>query len=156
MLFCSYVTMSYFNSETNDWLKDWVKRWVQLWSATTYSQFHRKFQFMKKKCLVIAQNYKALKPWWLLNWVSITRMVLRVPQASLFCQQLMPPTWKLSVFVLASPTRPSRARNRPQELCCWFCPQNLCLLEQPLERLPDDLQGLKLGVQILFKPVTDA
>ena len=74
---CS-VPMSCFYSANNDWLKVWAKLWELqqlLWSATTSRQFVGKFHFTwKKKVLIAAQFpnwYKALRPFWLLNWVSI-------------------------------------------------------------------------------------
>ena len=60
---CVFVPMSYFYSETNEWLQNWVKQWALLWSATTSPQFHRKFHFtLKKKWLVAARHLKKLKP----------------------------------------------------------------------------------------------
>ena len=40
---CCFVPMSYFCSETNEWLQDWAKRSALLWSATTSGQFHENF-----------------------------------------------------------------------------------------------------------------
>ena len=67
--------------------------------------------------------YKALKPFWLLNSVSIARVVACVPQASL---------WQPAATAVDSETpcicaRPSSARELPQENCRWFCPLNLWL-----------------------------
>ena len=58
--------MSYFYSETNEWLHDGAKQWAILWSATTSHQFHSKFHFiwkisMKKKWLVAARNLQIIK-----------------------------------------------------------------------------------------------
>ena len=63
---CGFVPMSYFYSETNEWLQDWAQQWVLLWSATTSSQFHRNHWIslpMKKKLssLPRANIYKELK-----------------------------------------------------------------------------------------------
>ena len=54
--------MSYFYSETNEWLKDGAKQWALLWSATTSRQFHRKFHVAwKQKWLVGAGNLQIIK-----------------------------------------------------------------------------------------------
>ena len=58
---CSFVSTSYFYSENNEWLQDWGKRWA---------------------LLCCDEIYKALKPYWLLNWVRIARVVACFPQAS--------------------------------------------------------------------------
>ena len=91
MLFCSYVI---FYSETNEWMKDWAKQWALPWLATTssqlnllyqlnLSQFHGNFiSHERKSDLSLHEIYKALKPCWLLNWVSIARVVACFPQAS--------------------------------------------------------------------------
>ena len=45
--------------------------------------------------------------------------------------QRLPQTWKMPVFVLARPTRPSRAGDWSQELGCWFGPLSLWLPSGP-------------------------
>ena len=91
---------------------------------------------VKKKWLVAAQNLQSIKPCWLLNWISTARVVAWLPQAS---QQQLMPTQKHPVFVLAS--QGVQLAQAVQE----SCPKSFdYLLEQPLEQLPDDRQGLKL------------
>ena len=117
------------------------------WSATTSRWFHENFiPHEDKKWLVAAQNLQSIKPYWLLNWISIARVVACFLQASL---SRLPPTRKRPVFVLAHQTRASRARERPQELSRWFCPLNLRLPSGTAsERLPFDWQGLDLGLKL--------
>ena len=57
---------------------------LSIWLATTPHQFHWEFHFTwKTKWLVAAWYlYKALKPFWLSNWVRITRVAARFSQAS--------------------------------------------------------------------------
>ena len=43
-----FVPMSYFYSETIEWLKYWAKQWALLCSATTSRQFHPNFHFTWK------------------------------------------------------------------------------------------------------------
>ena len=57
---CCFVPISYFYSETNEWLKDWAKRWTLLWSATISRQFHRNFHFTWKSDSSLPDIYKAL------------------------------------------------------------------------------------------------
>ena len=117
MLFCSYLRVI-FLLETNDWSKDWVKQWALLWSATTSRQFHQKnFISHQKKVLVAAATpeiYKALKPCWLLNWVSIARVVACFLQASL----------SLLAATAADSETPC-VRGRPSD------PAKLCLCATP-------------------------
>ena len=56
---CCFVAMSYFYSETNDWLKDGTKPWAQLWSATTplKNKFHRKIKSHQKKTWLVTAGY---------------------------------------------------------------------------------------------------
>ena len=84
----------------------------------------------KKSDSSLPEIYKALKSCLLLNWVSIARVVACFLQASLLacrCPQRLPQTRKRPVFVLARPTRASRARERTKELGRWFCALNLRL-----------------------------
>ena len=64
---------------------------------------------MKKKSAVTARYIQSIKT---LLTVELSQ-VARFPQAS---PQRLPPTRKRPVFVLARPTRASRAGERPQEL----------------------------------------
>ena len=79
---CDFVPISYFYSETNDRSKDWAKKWVRLWSATTSRQFIENLILHEKKWLVSARYLQSIKPFWLLKWVSIARVVACFPQAS--------------------------------------------------------------------------
>ena len=80
---CGFVPMSCLYSGINEWSKDWAERWARLWLATTFRQFHRKFHFtLKKSDSSRPEIYKSLNSFWLSNWVSITRVVARFPQAS--------------------------------------------------------------------------
>ena len=69
--------------------------------------------------------YKALNPCWLLNWVSITRVVGWFPQASLPLPTPTAANLETPCVVLARLTRASRAGELFQELGHWFCPPNL-------------------------------
>ena len=61
---CSFVPMSYFYSETNDW----AKPWVLLCSATISRQLHRNFiSHQKQSDSLLPEIYKVLKPCWLLT-----------------------------------------------------------------------------------------
>ena len=66
-------------------------------------------------------------PFWLLNLVSIARVVVRFPKRTYCSHQRLRPTRKRPVFVLARLTRPSCAWALPQELGHRFCSQNLRL-----------------------------
>ena len=84
---CCFVPMSYFYSETNEWLQDWAKRQALLWSALTRQQLLADsikifISHEKKSDSLRPDIYKALKPFWLSNWVSIARVVAHFPQAS--------------------------------------------------------------------------
>ena len=58
--------------------------WALPWSATKSRQFHRNFISHEKKKSDSSwpEIYKAFKPHWLLNWVSVARVVACFPQAS--------------------------------------------------------------------------
>ena len=108
-------------------LSELRKHWAIPWLARTCcipSKFSR-----EKSDLLQPEIYKALKPFWLLNWVRLARVVayfhIFLERASR--QLLLPQTLKHPVFVLASPTCASRARELLQELGSWFCPLNLWL-----------------------------
>ena len=121
---CSFVPKPYFCSETNDWLQDWATRLAWLWLVTTSSVFHRKFNFTWKKALVAAQNLQCNKT---------------------FTLESVSQEWQ-HIFL-----KQACRGELSQELGCWFCPLNLWLplaLEQPLERLQGDWQGLKLVLKL--------
>ena len=118
--------------------------------------FHWKFHFTwKKSDLLLPDIYKTLNPFWISNWVSITRVVARFPQASLLlplpacrdCQNLETPCiWShLSLFNQPKLCRSSAPRAWP-----------LILQSKPLivlwsslrEWLPNDKQGLELGLKL--------
>ena len=96
--------------ENNQWLKGWAKLWVLLFSVTSYCEVH--------------QTYKALNPFSLLNWTSITRgAALRLKWAACHCQQQLLQTLKRPVFLLALLTSQECAGVLPQELnrlFWWF------------------------------------
>ena len=81
MLFCSYVIFLL----RDQWL---IERLSEAMGAAlvgnNFSPIPSKFSFhMKKKSdSSRPEIYKALKPYWLLNWVSIARVVACFPQAS--------------------------------------------------------------------------
>ena len=117
----------------------------------------------KKSALLWPQIYKPLKPFWLLNWVSIARVA--------------------ACFSLTTPSSAAWG-ERPQELGRWLCPLNLLLPSgtafweiarrqagaqtwTQTWTLPPDQQVVKVlspqksqhklyGLSILFKSVTDA
>ena len=129
MQFCSYVIFLL----RDQWL---IERLSEEMGAAlvgnNFSPIPSKFSFqMKKKSNSTRDSrpeiYKALKPCWLLNWVSIARVVACFPQASLSLPAVTAATCKRPVLVLASPARASRAGVQPQELGSWFCPLNLRL-----------------------------
>ena len=121
MLFCSYVIFLL----RDQWM---IARLSEAMGAAlvgnNFSPIPSKFSFhMKKKSdSSRPEIYKALKPYWLLNWFSIARVVACFPQASRSRPSATAADSKRPVFVLARPTRASRAWERPQELGCWFCP----------------------------------
>ena len=91
-------------------------------------QFHRKFHFKwKKSDLSRTEIYKTSKPFWLLNWVRIARVVARFPQASLLRPALSIDCCRLgNALYLYSPVYPAQGLQ-PQELVHWFWIQNLWL-----------------------------
>ena len=82
MRFCSYVIFLL----RDQWL---IERLSEAMGAAlvgnNFSPIPSKFSFhiKRKKWLVAARNYKALKPSWLLNWISIARVVAWFSQAIL-------------------------------------------------------------------------
>ena len=94
----------------------------------------------KERWLVAAT---ALKPCWLLKWVSIARLVAWFPQASL---SLLAATADGSETpcVCARPSYP-RKQSRSAAPRAWP-------LILPTVRLPDDRLGLKLGLKLELSP----
>ena len=81
--------------------------------------------------------YKALKPFWLSNWVSIARVVAHVPQASL---SRLPQTWKRPVFCarLSNPPKLCRSADpRAWPLILQSTP-SIVFSSSLREWLPDD------------------
>ena len=117
MLLCSNVIFLL----RDEWM---TERFSQAMGAAlvcnNFSQIPSKISFhMKQKSdWLQPEIYKALKPGWLLNWVSI---------ACRYQQRLLQ-TRKRHVFVLARQTSTSKAGERPQELGRWFFPLNFWLL----------------------------
>ena len=77
--------MSNLCSLRDEWM---IERFSEAMGAASVSnnfplilwKFH--FTWKKKSDTLLPENYKALKPNWLLNWVSIARVVALFPQAS--------------------------------------------------------------------------
>ena len=99
------------------------------------------FYMKKNGDLAGAKIYKSLKSYWLLNWVSITRVAGR-------CLQLLQQILKTPCFYSCP--------SDPPKLCRSTAPRELPLILKPLisfwnslrEWLPDDWQGLKLGLKL--------
>ena len=72
---------------------------------------------IKRSDSLLPKIYKALKLFWFLDWVSIARVVDVFLKRACRCQERLQQTRKRPVFVLACPTRPSSAGERPEELC---------------------------------------
>ena len=86
---CCFVPRSYLYSlpatvrETNEWLKDWAKHWARLWSATSscnlqwiVTPWKISFHMDREKIpFPLPKIYKALKPCWLSNEVSVAKVV---------------------------------------------------------------------------------
>ena len=151
---CGIVPMLYVYSETNEieWMIESLSEAMgAAFVGNKFSGIPSKFSFhMKKKWLSAARNLQSIKTFLTLElrltsyWVIIARVVACFPQASLSLPAATAADSETLVFVpeLARLTRPSSAGERFQELGCWFGPLNLdYLLEQPSERLPDDLQA---------------
>ena len=128
MLLCSYVLCLL----RDQWL---IERLSEAMGAalvsTNLSPIPWKISFhMKKKSdSLLFEIYKALKPYsscWLLNWVSIARVIAFFPQENLSLPAATAADSE-AVFVLARLTRTRRAEELPKELGCWFCPLNLWL-----------------------------
>ena len=79
---CCFVPISYSYSETKDWLKDRVKPWLCFGQQQLLANSIENFISHDKKCYQQPEICKALKAFWLLKWVNITRVVTCFPQAS--------------------------------------------------------------------------
>ena len=109
-----------------------IKRWGEAMGAalvgSNFSPIPSKISFhMKiKSDSLQPEIYKALKPCWFLNWVSVAKVVARFPQASRLLPaatalaQSRQPTRKRLVFVLACRTSARRAGELLQELSFDF------------------------------------
>ena len=149
MLFCSYVIFLLLDQWVIERLSEAMGAALVGNNFSPLSrQFHQSFHCTwKKKCdWLQPEIYKALKPCCLLNRVSIARVVACFSQvpASLSRPAATAANSEAPVFVLACPTRASRAGECPRVIVRWFCPLYTFyfVLEQPLERLPDDKQRL--------------
>ena len=148
MWFCSYVVFL---------LKDqlMIERLSEAMGAAlvgnNFLPIPTKFQFTwKKKWLVAAWNLQTLLALKLSQYLKSGSMFSsREPVAALSdCSRL----W--TALCLCSPFQPAQAEQETEE----SCPKSLavdfalwtfdCLLEQPLERSPDDWQGLLLGLKV--------
>ena len=79
MWFCSYIFLL-----RDEWM---IERFSEAMGSAlvcnNFSPILWKFHFTwKKRWFVTARNLQSIKPYWLLNWVSIARMVACFPQAS--------------------------------------------------------------------------
>ena len=96
----------------------------------------------KKSDLSWPEIYKAFKHFWLSNWFSIARVVACFLQESL---SLLAATaaYNETLCVCARPS------DQPKQ-CLRAAPRAwpLILPSEPLNRLPDDRQGLKLGLKL--------
>ena len=155
MLFCSYFI---FTHRPMTDLKIGAAL-VGIDLALTSRQFHQKIHLTWRKQM-LPEVYKALKPFWLLNWVSVLSAELSQcpksmfsssePVAALQCPQRLPPTWKRPVFVLARPTRPSCERATPR---AWplISPSNLRLPSGTVSR---EITRWPAGAQTWFQTLT--
>ena len=149
MQFCSYVIFLL----RDQWL---IERLSEEMGAAlvgnNFSPIPSKFSFHmeKKSDSSRPEIYKALKPCWLLNWVSIARVVACFPQAS----RSRPAATAADSETPCVCARPSDPRKQSLRAAprAWLLILPLYsfdyLLEQPLERLPDDRQGFKLGLKL--------
>ena len=135
---CWFISMSYFNSETNEWSKDWAKQWALLWLTTTSQQFgpfHQNFiSHEKNSDPSRPKNYKELKSFWLLNLAkSSSKQVV----ASSDCNQLGNTLHLLALWP-AQRAQPLILQSKPS-IIFWNSLQ---------EWLSDDRQGLELGLTL--------
>ena len=139
-----------------------IERWSEAMGAAlvgnnfspipSKSSFHMK-QKMNCRCPISTKANKALKPFWLSNKVSIAKVVAHFLKRASRGQQLLPPTRKRPIFVLARPTHASRAGAGPQELGHWFCSQILRLSSRiafgsDCQMTGAGWQGLELGLEL--------
>ena len=143
MLFCSYVIFVLRDQGLIERLSEAIGAALV---GNKFLQIPSKFSFhmTKKSDSSRHEIYKALKPCWLLNWVSIARAIACFPQVS----RSRPAATAAN---LCSPVRLAQAEqeNGPKSLAVDFSLYTFdYLLEQPSERLPDDQQGLKHGLKL--------
>ena len=103
MLFCSYVIFLL----RDEWM---IERFSEAMGAALVSNtilFHMKGKSDSSR----PEIYKALKPYWLLNWVSITRVVACFPQASLL-QPAATAADSETPCVCARPSNPHKQSRR--------------------------------------------
>ena len=128
----------------------------QLWLVTSFFEIHRKFHFTWKKIfgqwivnVWTLQTFKThcFKPFWLSNWVSVARVAASFLQASLLWPAATAAIQKRPVFVLARLTRPSCAGAKPlTSFVVW---------NSLWEWLPNDMQGLQLGLKLELCSLTN-
>ena len=89
--------------------------------SNNFSPVPSKFSFhMKKKSdLLLPENYKALKPCWLLNWVSITRVVACFLKQAGCGQQQLQLTQKRLVFCSRPPDQRKQIRRSAPTWRAW-------------------------------------
>ena len=114
--------------ERSDW-----RGFGQQQLAQSIENFISQNSHEKKGDLSRPEIYKSLNLCWLLNWVSIARVVGYFPQASRTSAgrgpQRLPPTLKRPVFTRSSdpPKLCRSAAPRARQSWHWFCSQNLRL-----------------------------
>ena len=107
-----------------------------------------------------AKNLQSIHIFWLQN-SAVSKSTFFLTLAGL-CLQQLPQTQKHHVFVLACLALPSCARVLPQELCHWFCSNNLWLssgiaFESDCHTICQMASRNNLcGVWVLFRSVEDA
>ena len=96
-----------------------------------FSPMPSKISFhMKQKVTCCGQkftNHENLVNSWTVKYSKSGSMFFSRLKRACRCPQQLQPTRKRPVLVLARLTRPSCAREQPQELGLWFCSQNLRL-----------------------------
>ena len=116
--------ISYFYSETNEWLQDWAKWWATLGVASVCNNFlpiQSKISFHMKKVITAALHLESIKTFLTFELSqycksSSTCSSSKPVEASSDCHRL-----GKALFLLASSTCPSCAGVVPQELGHWFC-----------------------------------
>ena len=115
---CCFVPMSYFYSETNQWLQIWAKRWALLWSAITSGLFHLNFHFTWKKLwLVTAWHLQSIKTF---LTVELSQYHKRGSTFSSSKQVAACSDCQYPVFVLASLPAQAVAERCPKSLANNF------------------------------------